>query len=290
MSPLPNEQAGAAARERVALVTGTSSGFGMLTVLELARKRFRVIATMRNLEAAIELQQRAEREGLMSRIELHQLDVTDHAAIEQVVAEIVRVHQRIDVLVNNAGFAMGGFVEEVPMEEWRQQMETNFFGLIAVSKSVIPIMRTQRSGMIINISSVSGRVGFPGYAPYASSKFAVEGFSESLRHELAPFGVKVVLVEPGAYRTPIWDKGLAQLTSSAHSPYAERLNAIVRYSRKTAEAAPDPQQVADTISMLVDSRAPKLRYPLGRGARIAILGKALLPWKWFEWMIDRGTR
>jgi NAD(P)-dependent dehydrogenase (short-subunit alcohol dehydrogenase family) len=284
------EQLPVSPKERVALVTGTSSGFGMLTAIKLARKQYRVMATMRNPERATELWERAERAGAAERIEILPLDVTDPLAIERVVAETLRIHGRIDVLVNNAGFAVGGFIEEVTMEDWRRQMETNFFGLVAMTKSVIPVMRQQRSGLIINISSVSGRVSFPGYAPYAASKFAVEGFSESLRHELAPLGINVVLVEPGAYRTPIWNKGLANINSPEQSPYLDRLRAITQYSRRTSETAPNPQEIADFIGSLTDKRAPRLRYPLGRGALLAIWGKALLPWKWFEFLIERTTR
>lgn len=280
----------ASSKERIAIVTGTSSGFGMLTALELASKQYHVIATMRNPEGAGELVERARRAGVAERIEIKALDVTDQQAIERVVAETLRDHRRVDILVNNAGLAIGGFVEEVSMDDWRRQMETNFFGLVAMTKCIIPVMRKQRSGMIINISSVSGRVGFPGYAPYAASKFAVEGFSESLRHELAPLGISVVLVEPGAYRTPIWDKGLSQMTRLDNSPYADRLKAITGYSRRTAENAPDPQQIADLIGKLADTRAPKLRYLLGRGAMAAIWGRAALPWKWFERIIERATR
>lgn len=278
------------ASSKVAFVTGSSSGFGMLTTITLAQKHFRVIASMRNLEAAAELLAHAERAGVTKQIELVPLDVTNHSQIEVVVAQVLRTHGRIDVLVNNAGLAVGGFVEEVNMEGWRLQMETNFFGLVAMTQSIIPIMRKQQSGTIINISSVSGRVGFPGYAPYASSKFAVEGFSESLRHELSPLGIHVVLLEPGAFRTPIWDKGIGRMSSSDDSPYKDRLQAISNYSRKAGETAPDPQLVADFIGKVVDHEAPKLRYLLGQGARTAVLGKSLLPWKWFERIIERGTR
>jgi NAD(P)-dependent dehydrogenase (short-subunit alcohol dehydrogenase family) len=290
MSPSAEQSAIMRADERVAILTGTSSGFGMLSAIELARKRYRVIATMRDPHNAAELRERAERAGVAGQVSIVALDVTDMLATERVIADTLRLYQRIDLLVNNAGLAVGGFVEDVSLENWRRQMETNFFGLVAMTKGVIPIMRTQRSGLIINISSVSGRVGFPGYAPYAASKFAVEGFSESLRHELAPLGIKVVLLEPGAYRTPIWDKGLAQMSSPDHSPYADRLKAIIRYARRSAETAPDPQQVANFIGRLAETRSPRLRYALGRGALLAIGGKALLPWKWFERLIERGTR
>ncbi|MNP47874.1 putative oxidoreductase SadH [compost metagenome] len=169
-------------------------------------------------------------------------------------------------------------------------METNFFGLVAMTQNAIPIMRRQQKGLIINISSVSGRVAFPGYGPYAASKFAVEGFTETLRHELAPLGIGVVLVEPGAYRTPIWNKGLAGMAAPPDSPYRERMERIARYSRRTAETAPDPGQVAELIGRLADTRSPRLRYALGSGSRLTIWGKALLPWKWFEAIVERATR
>lgn len=275
---------------RVAIVTGTSSGFGMLTAVELARKQYHVIAGMRNPANATELLARAESAGVREWIEVCTLDVTDPEAIERVVSEVSGKYGTIDMLVNNAGLAVGGFIEDVPMGDWRRQMETNFFGMVAMTKSVLPTMRAQRNGLIVNISSVSGRVAFPGYGPYAASKFAVEGFSESLRHEMASLGIRVVLVEPGAYRTLIWDKGLADMIRPADSSYRDRLDAIVQYTRRAGETSPDPQQVADSIASLIDIRRPKLRYVLGRGSAAAILGKALLPWKWFERIIARATR
>jgi len=276
--------------EKIALITGTSSGFGMLAAVELARRGYRVIATMRDPGKAGGLREHAERAGAAERIEVRQLDVTDPASIERTVGEALRAYGKIDVLVNNAGFALGGYVEDVPMDEWRRQMETNFFGLVATAKSVIPSMRERRSGKIINIGSVSGRIGFPGLAPYSASKFAVEGFSECLRHELLPFGIRVVLVEPGSYKTSIWDKGLAQAPDPAASPYADRMKAFMNYARRAAESAPDPQEVARLIGKIADDPSPRLRYPVGRGARAGVLAKALIPWKWYESVIERATR
>ncbi len=290
MSASSEEAAGSHAGGRVALITGASSGFGLLIALELARKGIHVVATMRDPGKAGELMQLAEKAGAARRLTVLRLDVTDPLSIRDAVEETLRVHQRIDILVNNAGFAVGGFVEEVSMDGWRQQMETNFFGLVAVTQSVISVMRRQQKGLIINISSVSGRVAFPGYGPYAASKFAVEGFTETLRHELAPLGIGVVLVEPGAYRTPIWGKGIDGMVPTADSPYRERLARISQYSRRTGETAPDPQQVADLVGVLADTRSPRLRYTLGSGSRLAIWSRALLPWKWFEAIIGRATR
>ncbi|WP_342439668.1 SDR family oxidoreductase [Paenibacillus sp. FSL L8-0436] len=274
--------------DKIALITGTSSGFGMLSALTLAEKGYQVIASMRDLSRKDELVQQAEQAGVLGRIHLLTMDVTDTASIESAVSEIIEQFGRLDVLVNNAGFAVGGFMEEVSMEEWRRQMDTNFFGLVEVTKNIIPLMRKQQTGTIINVSSVSGRFGFPGYAPYAASKFAVEGFSESLRQELSSFGIRVVLVEPGSFRTPIWGKGIEGIQSLADSPYKEKLEEVLRYSRRTAETAPDPRQVAELIGRIAAMSAPKLRYPVGKGTRTLILGKTLFPWKMLERIISRS--
>ncbi|MNJ59289.1 putative oxidoreductase SadH [compost metagenome] len=153
-------------------------------------------------------------------------------------------------------------------------------------------MRSRKYGKIINISSISGRLGFPGYGPYAASKFAVEGFSESLRLEMLPYGVYVSLVEPGAYKTAIWSKGFDYITMRARkdSPYQEPLAAILAYSNNVANNASDPQDVARTVVRIAQARYPKLRYVLGKGAWTAIWGKALLPWKWFEQIVLRQLR
>ncbi|CAM4205063.1 SDR family oxidoreductase [Paenibacillus xylanexedens] len=274
----------------VALITGTSSGFGMRTAITLAKQGYRVVATMRDLSRREELVKLAEQAGLAERLQYVQLDVTDTESVQKAVGNVIHNNGRIDMLVNNAGFAVGGFIEEVSMEDWRRQMETNLFGLIAVTRAVLPVMREQKQGLIVNLSSVSGLSGFPGYAPYAASKFAVEGFTESLRHEMSSFGVRVVLVEPGSYRTPIWNKGLGEIHRSEDSPYKHKLDAVLRYSKHASETAPDPQEVADLIGRIARMRAPRLRYALGKGSRVLIIGKALLPWKWLERIIARGLK
>ncbi|WP_019911674.1 SDR family oxidoreductase [Paenibacillus sp. HW567] len=275
---------------KVALITGASSGFGLLTALALAGKGYKVVATMRDLSRQGELIRQAELAGVSGLIHLVTLDVTDAASIDSAVASIIESFGRMDVLVNNAGFAVGGYVEEVSMDEWRRQMETNFFGLVAVTKAVLPVMRRQREGLIINVSSVSGLSGFPGYGPYAASKFAVEGFSESLRHELLSFGIRVVLVEPASFRTPIWGKGLEGMHTSVDSPYREKLEEVLTYSRRSAETAPDPIRVAELIARITEMKAPKLRYPVGKGSRLLMIGKALLPWKTLEGIIARSLK
>ncbi|OMF97577.1 SDR family oxidoreductase [Paenibacillus sp. FSL R7-0273] len=276
------------ARDQIALITGTSSGFGLLTAVRLAALGYQVVACMRDLQRKDELLRQAEAAGVTKRIHLMTMDVTRSDSIEAAVSAVTERFGAIDVLVNNAGFAVGGFTEEISMEEWRRQMDTNFFGLVEVTKAVLPVMREQREGCIINVSSVSGLFGFPGYAPYAASKFAVEGFSESLRQELLPFGIKVILVEPGSFRTPIWGKGMDSIRTSAASPYNKQLEQVLRYSRRTAETAPDPSQVAELIGRLVQKRSPKLRYPVGKGIHSLIIGKILLPWKTLERFIAKS--
>ncbi|MNI13255.1 3-oxoacyl-[acyl-carrier-protein] reductase FabG [compost metagenome] len=273
-----------------ALITGTSSGFGLLTALALARKGYQVAATMRDISRQGELLRQAAEAGLAERIHVISLDVTDSASIQSAVAAVLDKFGRVDVLVNNAGFAVGGFVEEVNMEAWRRQMETNFFGLVEVTKAVLPVMRNQRAGLIVNVSSVSGLTGFPGYAPYAASKYAVEGFSESLRQEVLPFGIRVVLVEPASFRTPIWGKGMEGMHTSSNSPYREQLAQVLRYSRTSAETAPDPDRVAGLIARITAMKAPRLRYPVGKGSRLLLIGKTLLPWKVFEGIIASSLK
>lgn len=274
----------------VALITGASSGFGLLTAVALAKQGYQVAATMRDPGKAGELLELARKEQVADAVIPLQLDVTDSDSIRQAVEEIMAWFGQIDLLVNNAGFAVGGYIEELSLEDWRQQMETNFFGVVAMTKAVLPQMRERRSGCIINVGSVSGRVGFPGYGPYAASKFAVEGYSESLRHEMSPYSVRVVLVEPGAFRTEIWHKGLARIVSHENSPYRERLEAVLRYSRLAGQKAPDPIQVANLIARIAAKRSPRLRYPVGQGASAMLWGKERLPWKWLEWIVGRALK
>ncbi|UJF34978.1 SDR family oxidoreductase [Paenibacillus hexagrammi] len=271
----------------VAVVTGASSGFGLLTSISLAGCGFRVIAAMRDTSKQAALLERAREAELSKQISVIQMDVHDHSGVEQAIRQVAKEYGRMDLLVNNAGFAAGGFVEDVPMRVWREQLETNVFGLIAVTKAVLPYMRERGSGTIINVSSISGQVALPGYAPYSTSKFAVEGFSEALRLEMKPFGVRVVLVEPGAYKTNIWEKGFRNVSVSELSPYRKMLDLVMGVSQKVAAASADPQEVAEKIAQIARTSNPSLRYPLGRGIRLHLWGKSLLPWSWYEFIIQR---
>ncbi len=203
----------------VAVITGTSSGFGLLAAIELARRGLRVFASMRDLGKSATLDAAAREAGV--GLEKIALDVTSESSIAAAVREVHDRAGRLDVLVNNAGFGMGGAFEDLSMAELREQFETNFFGTCAVTKAVLPGMRERKSGRVVNVSSISGLVGAPGTSAYCASKFALEGWSESLRHELRPFGVRIVLVEPGTYRTerraPRQDALAVSRVRSAHA-------------------------------------------------------------------------
>ncbi|WP_144934931.1 SDR family oxidoreductase [Paenibacillus sp. 32O-W] len=276
----------------VAIVTGSSSGFGLHTCILLAKEGYTVIATMRDPSRGSELLRKAEEAGeeVSSAIHIRTLDVTDAIQAEAVVGETVRQYGCIDLLVNNAGYACGGYAEEVPLEEWRSQFETNFFGALSLTKAVLPSMRERGRGKIINMSSISGRFGLPGYAPYAASKFALEGFSEALRLEMLPYGVHVVLIEPGAYRTAIWNKGFEAINIRPESPYRPWMEAVLRFSRRTAETAPGPEQVARAVVKAARKRSPRLRYPIGRGSLLLRAGRMLLPWRWLERIVLQALK
>lgn len=267
---------------KTVLITGASSGFGRLTAIALAKQGHRVIATIRDPSRRQDLLVAAQSIESGGQIEVVELDVTDFVRVSDVVGEVINRFGKIDVLVNNAGYAAGGFVEEVPMEAWKHQFETNFFGVVALTRAVLPHMRARRSGTIINMSSISGRIGFPGLGPYASSKYAVEGFSESLRLEMVPYGVHVVLVEPASYKTAIWAKGLANAVVRKDSPYVEEMYRMVQGVQQISTSANDPQEVVNLLQSIVQMKHPTLRYPIGKGVRRMVSLKSMLPWKWIE--------
>jgi NAD(P)-dependent dehydrogenase (short-subunit alcohol dehydrogenase family) len=269
---------------RIALVTGASSGFGRLISLELAEAGFHVIATMRDLSKTESLVKSAFERGVENAIEVVRLDVTQDD-VSDIVGHLINQHGTIDVLVNNAGFAAGGFTEDISMDEWVKQFDTNVFGTIRLTKAVLPSMREAGFGTIINISSISGRMAFPGLGPYSASKFAVEGFSEALRLEMKPFGVHVVLVEPGSYKTNIWSKGTDSLTVNPDSPYGYKTKRLLKMVNKIAEKAGNPQEVAIFVRDIALSKHPRFRYPIGKGVKSSIRLKHMVPWRLIERMI-----
>jgi NAD(P)-dependent dehydrogenase (short-subunit alcohol dehydrogenase family) len=271
--------------ERIAVITGTSSGIGLLSSIELAKKGFRVVASMRDLGRRDRLDEAAKTAGVS--LDVRRLDVTDFASIPSFVESVVRDHGRIDVLINNAGFAMAGFAEDMRLDEIRRQFETNFFGNVALTQAVLPTMRQQHSGHILMISSIAGQHGSLGISSYSASKFALEGWSESLRMEVNALGIKVVLVEPGSYETDIWTRNaiLGEKFVNGTSPNqarGERMREAVKKFRKR-----DPIEVARLIAEISDDPNPRLRYLIGPDAHIQLWMKRLLPWKWHEKLIAR---
>jgi NAD(P)-dependent dehydrogenase (short-subunit alcohol dehydrogenase family) len=192
------------------------------------------------------------------------------------------------VLVNNAGFALGGFCEELSVEEYRLQFETNVFGVISVTQAVLPVMRKNRTGRIINMSSISGKFGFPGLSPYTASKHALEGFSESLRLEVKPFGIDVVLVEPGSYQTNIWSS-IDNTSIRSDSPYYFYMERLLSEIESGKAGHGNPLDVAQlVVEIASQKKTPKLRYPIGKGVMMSLVIKALLPWKLIENVIVKN--
>ncbi len=191
-------------QEKVVVVTGSSSGIGFETSLLLSRKGFYTYATMRNLNKSQKINDVAENDNLPLKV--LQLDVTDDKSVKDAIKQIKDESSGIDVLVNNAGYGVMGAVEDLSLDEFKSQFETNFFGVIRVTKEVIPIMRNQgNGGNIINVSSVGGKIGIPLNSAYISSKFALVGLSESMRYELEQFGIDVILIEPGVVKSNFFE-------------------------------------------------------------------------------------
>jgi NAD(P)-dependent dehydrogenase (short-subunit alcohol dehydrogenase family) len=250
-------------KQKVAIVTGCSSGIGHEISLILARNGFTTYATMRNLQKGSDLKSIAEDEKLP--LHFAQLDVTDENSVKKAIQTIHDEAGRIDILVNNAGYGLTGAFEDLSLDEIKTQYETNVFGLIRTTQSVLPIMRKQRSGLIVNISSGAGRFGFPTGSAYVSTKFAVEGLTESMSYELEPFGIKVILIEPGVIKTNFFNSSvLAKKSQDPNSPYATLMKGMEDSVDKMMENASTPQYVAEVVLHAVTNENPKLRYLAGK--------------------------
>jgi NAD(P)-dependent dehydrogenase (short-subunit alcohol dehydrogenase family) len=278
--------------QKVAVITGSSSGIGLLTAIEFARNGYRVVATMRDLERIGRLEEAAQKAGVRDKLDLRRLDVTEFDSLPGAIEAIVRNHGRIDVLVNNAGFSVAGFGEDLKLSEIRHQFETNFFGNVAMSKAVLPVMRKQKSGHIIQVASVAGRLGQPLLGAYCSSKFALEGFSESLRVETHSLGIRVVLVEPGAFDTDIWTRNVVvgEGALDPSSPNKQRSQRFTEFVKQSAKKRRDAGEVARLILRIANDPNPKLRYLIGTDAKIQVWLKRLLPWKSYERMVAKAVK
>jgi NAD(P)-dependent dehydrogenase (short-subunit alcohol dehydrogenase family) len=264
---------------KVAVVTGSSSGIGFETSLLLARNGFYTYATMRNPD-------KSKKEGIVNvanrerlPLQVIPLDVVDNKSVKEAIGRITTEQGRIDVLVNNAGYLLLGPLEELSIEEFKEQFETNFFGAIRVTQAVLPIMRRHKEGVIINISSIAGRIGFPLSSAYVSSKFALEGLSECMAYEVEQFGIKVILVEPGVIKTNFPNnlkigKRVDNSSSSnnnnsntnSSSPYSELIRNRIAGFKPRFESGSSPIEVAKIILKCVTSETPHLRYLVGDDA------------------------
>ena len=251
-------------KKKVAVVTGASSGIGREISLTLARNGFLTYATMRNLNKMENIKSVAEKENLPVKIVM--LDVTDDRSVIDAVKSITAEANRIDVLVNNAGYGLVGAFEDLAMEEIKSQYETNLFGVIRVTQAIIPVMRKQKSGTIINISSgVVTLGGQLGGSAYVSTKFAVEGLSNSIAYELEPFGIKVVLVEPGLIRTNMYNNSVvASKSQDPNSPYTEVMQKLAASFEKMFQGGSSPDVVAKVVLKAATSENPSPKYLAGK--------------------------
>jgi len=257
--------------EKVAVVTGTSSGIGFETALALAREGYYTYATMRDTAKSDKIKELGQKENL--KINVLELDVDDENSVKTAIQKILDQKQRIDVLVNNAGWGLWGCVEDVSVDEFKAQFDTNFFSIIRLIQEVGPTMRKQGSGTIVNVSSVVGRIGFPASPAYISSKFALEGLSESLRFELAPFGVNVVIIEPGVIKTNFMKNMRMAKKSESDTVYSDITVKVVSGVKMMAEMGTHPKEVADTIVKAVKDEKPLPRYIVGNDASMFLEAK-----------------
>ncbi|MCM3039103.1 SDR family NAD(P)-dependent oxidoreductase [Paenibacillus motobuensis] len=270
---------------KYALVTGVSSGFGMYTALELAHQGFHVLATMRDVNNRTQIEALAQELSVLGRLTVLQLDVTKQEDLDLVAAYLEQHSIQIQVLVNNAGYCQGGFFQDLTEEEWQSQFQTNFFGAVRTTKTLLPFIPRDGSGKMIAISSVSGFFGFPGMSAYASSKFALEGWGESLRLELLNEGIWVSLVQPAAYQTKIWERGLEKVVGQQIENAFQKN--LVKEAMKSKDNGADPREVARLVAKIVQKTRPKFRYPVGKGAKSLAIGKRWMAWSWIEGYVYR---
>lgn len=273
--------------QKVAVVTGSSRGIGFETSLALARSGFLTYATMRNPEKQEAIRTAAEKENLPIRVV--QLDVTDENSVKKAIESIGSEAGRIDMLVNNAGYGLTGAFEDIAIDEIKAQYETNFFGLIRVTQAVLPTMRKQGSGRIINISSGAGRFGYPCGSAYVSTKFAVEGLSESMAYELEQFGIKVVLIEPGVIRTN-FEMVIARKSNDPNSPYSDMMQSMSSVIGRMMENGSNADLVARVVVEAATSDNPKLRYLAGKDVEQLLAARNSMSDEQFQMMMKQSVK
>ena len=267
------------------LITGATAGIGRMSALFLAKQGHHVIASGRKVDELAKL--KTEASGL--KLDTISLDVTSATSIAEAVGEVSRLTggHGLDVLVNNAGFGILGPSSEISDSEMRRQYETNVFGLMAVTRAFIPQMRARRSGRIINVSSVGGRMTLPYFGVYNSTKYAVESLSDALRYELRPFGIDVALIEPGIIRTNFEATAVTNLKQMSDTPYSAALGKYEEMSKMANKFASDPIVIAKAINRAVRARRPSARYVAPFSTNFILLFKAIAPTRLWDWSMRK---
>lgn len=261
---------------RTVLITGTSSGIGLASAVELAKRGWSVVATMRDLSKRGELDRQLQSAGVSDRVRVAQLDVTDSQSIDALVAGLDLPNRPLDAVVHNAGIGAGGAFEDLDDALFRRVMETNFFGVLALTRRLLPAFRAQRHGRIVIISSETAFAGQPAISPYVASKWAAEGWAESLAYELEPFNIQISLIEPGASRTNIWKSSPRIIPeNSVYRPLMDRLNVAVE--QHVARTASDPQDVAKVVATALEAEHPRFRYATGITAKMGHFMRGKVP-------------
>ncbi len=265
---------------KVVLITGASSGIGQACARRLARRGYQVFGTSRRPQA-----------GAEGPFEMIAMDVADETSVRQGVATVLAQAGSLDAVVNNAGFGFGGAVEDTSIDEAREIFETNFFGMLRVCAAVLPHMRERRAGFIVNVSSLGGLIALPFQGMYSATKFAMEASSEALRMEVRPFGIHVVLIEPGDTRTDFTANRRRTQSSQAGSPYADSMQRALAVVEHDEQTGTSPEEVARLLERILRSRSPRLRYSVGSASqRFAVVARKWLPGALFESVLARYYR
>ena len=255
-----------AEKKKIALVTGGNRGLGFETCRQLAQLGISVILSARDISKGEKAAKQLSDRGL--DVVFYQLDVSNQSRINSISEQLMQQFTRLDVLVNNAGYGLLGALEELSMNNIQAQFETNFFGAIRCIKEIIPVMRQQRSGIIVNISSQAGYIGFPVCSVYDSTKFALEGLIESMTYEVEPYGIKMVLIEPGCINSDFLNRlVISNNTQDPKSPYFDMFKKFTANYFKAMNNAPPPEAVAKVILEAITSTNPLLRYQIGEDAK-----------------------
>jgi NAD(P)-dependent dehydrogenase (short-subunit alcohol dehydrogenase family) len=260
--------------QKIVLITGASSGVGQSTARLLSQKGYKVFGTSRNPGSA----------ETIPTVEMLALDVRSDDSVGACVKAVAGQAGRLDVVVNNAGYELAGALEELSLDEARAQFDTNFFGVVRMVKAVLPIMRQQRGGQIVNVTSLSGLTPIPFMGMYSASKFALEGYTEALRHEVKPFGIQVSQIEAGFLKTAMMDK--RQVAAGQIRDYDPWRQRAFKAIREYEEKGPGPELVAETVLEIISSKAPRLRYVIGQQAKFVTRLRRFLP----AGVYERGTR